>query len=365
MSSEIRVAIVGIGNCASALVQGVSYYGTERPGLISWDIHDYRPADIIFTAGFDVSLEKVGRRLDQAIFAGTNNTMRFAPVPPGSALVHAGPALDGVGSRYAERIKLGGTALSAADVSARLKDTGTQIVVNFLPVGSKIASQWWAERALEAGCGFINCIPELVANDGRMVDRFRAAGLPLIGDDIKSQVGATIVHRALVKLMRSKGISIDRTYQLNFGGNMDFYNMLNAERLGTKRASKTNAVRAEIGDILARDVHIGPSDFVAWLEDRKWCHIRIEGTAFGGAPINLELKLEVWDSPNSAGVALDLIRWCRVALDQKIGGPLDQVCSVYMKFPPRQRSETDADADLALWSSSLRSDRRPRRAPRA
>lgn len=352
MKSEIRVAIVGVGNCASALVQGVSYYETEHPGLITWDIHGYRPADITFTAGFDVSLEKIGLRLDQAIFAGQNNTVKFAHVPQGAALVYAGPILDGVGSRYAEKVTLGETALSAADVVARLKDTGTQIVINYLPVGSKLASQWWAERALEAGCGFINCIPELVANNREIADRFRAAGLPLIGDDVKSQVGATIVHRTLVALMRSKGIKIDRTYQLNFGGNMDFYNMLNTERLGTKRASKTNAVRAEIGDIPARDIHIGPSDFVAWLEDRKWCHIRIEGTAFGGTPINLELKLEVWDSPNSAGVVTDLVRWCRVALDRKIGGPIDQVCSVYMKSPPQQRTEAEADADLALWASA-------------
>jgi myo-inositol-1-phosphate synthase len=351
MNSEIRVAIVGVGNCAAALVQGISYYETERPGLISWDIGGYRPSNITFTAGFDVSLDKIGLRLDQAIFAGQNNTVRFAQVPQGEALVYAGPVLDGLGSRYAEKVAFGETCLSAEEVVARLKDTRTQIVINYLPVGSKLATQWWADRALEAGCGFINCIPELVANSIEIASRFRAAELPLIGDDVKSQVGATIVHRTLVGLMRSKGIKVDRTYQLNFGGNMDFYNMLNTERLGTKRTSKTNAVRAEIGDIPARDIHIGPSDFVAWLEDRKWCHIRIEGTGFGGTPINLELKLEVWDSPNSAGVVMDLVRWCRVALDRKIGGVIDPVCSVYMKYPPIQCSEAHADADLARWAS--------------
>ena len=351
MKEPIRVAVIGVGNCASALIQGVSYYATERPGIITWDIQGYHPADIAFTAGFDVNSEKVGLKLHEAIFVSSNNTIKFSQVPEGEALVHPAPPLDGLGSKYLEKIAPTTQNTTAEKVVEILRQTRTQIIVNYLPVGSKTASEWWSERALEAGCGFINCIPEIIANNPTIAARFRAAGLPLIGDDVKSQVGATIVHRTLVKLMRQHGLTVDRTYQLNFGGNMDFYNMLNAERLVTKRVSKTNAVRAEIGDIPARDIHIGPSDYVAWLEDRKWCHIRIEGTAFGGTPINLELKLEVWDSPNSAGVVTDLVRWCRVAQDRTIGGPIDPVCSVYMKFPPQQLTESEADSGLTRWAA--------------
>lgn len=356
MKEAIRVALVGVGNCASSLVQGVNYYSEDRPGLISRKIGGYRPSDITFSAGFDVSNRKVGLRLDEAIFAEPNNTIRFAKVPVGDAVVHGVPAFDGIGSRYREKVSISPNVLDEAGVEQVLRATHTQIVVNYLPVGSKAATEWWAERALGAGCGFINCIPERIASIENFRDRFKSLSLPLIGDDVKSQVGATIVHRRLLQLMQEKGIVVDRTYQLNFGGNMDFYNMLNDERLGTKRWSKTNAVRSLAPSMDDESIHIGPSDFVSWLEDRKWCYVRIEGRGFGGAPLNLELKLEVWDSPNSAGVVTDVIRWCRVALDRGEGGAIGPVCAVYMKAPPWQSPEGVAEKNLEGWAASIETD---------
>ncbi|WP_448207335.1 inositol-3-phosphate synthase [Azospirillum sp. sgz302134] len=344
----VRVAIVGVGNCASSLVQGVHYYrdapdDADVPGLMHVRLGDYHIDDIAFSAAFDVSATKVGRDLSEAIAAAPNNTIRFAEVPPTGVTVHRGPTLDGLG-RYLTGV-VEESSLPVDDVTAILKRTRTDVLVSYLPVGSEEATRWYAERALEAGCAFVNCIPVFIASDPEWARRFTEKGVPIIGDDIKSQVGATIVHRVLANLFRERGVLLERTYQLNFGGNTDFLNMLERERLESKKISKTRAVTSQLGHKMeAGDCHIGPSDHVPWLTDRKFCHIRMEGEAFGGVPLNLELKLEVWDSPNSAGVVIDAVRCAKLALDRGIGGPLEGPSSYFMKSPPVQF--TDAEARL-------------------
>ena len=343
---RIRVAIIGVGNCASSLVQGVEFYrhnptNEPIPGLMHRDLGGYDISDIEFSAAFDVARTKVGQDLAVAIGANPNNTKRFTEVRPSGVTVERGATLDGIG-RY-----LKGTVEEAegspVDVARVLKETGTDLVVSYLPVGSQRATEWYAERALEAGCGFINCIPVFIASNENWQRRFAERKLPLMGDDVKSQVGATIVHRVLANLFRERGVRIDRTYQLNFGGNTDFMNMLDRERLESKKISKTGAVTSQLDHPLAADdVHIGPSDYVPWLTDRKWCYIRIEGTSFGNLPVNCELKLEVWDSPNSAGVVVDAIRCAKLALDRGIGGALNGPSSYLMKTPPQQCTDQEA-----------------------
>jgi len=337
---KVRVAIVGVGNCASSLVQGVQYYkhaSTEDlvPGLMHVDLGGYHVGDIEFSAAFDVDVEKVGKDLGEAIFAGQNNTIKFADVPNLGVPVHRGMTHDGLGKYLSEVItKAPGPT---ADVARILRETETDVVVSYLPVGSEMATKWYVEQVLEAGCGFINCIPVFIAKSDYWGQRFQEKGLPIIGDDIKSQVGATITHRVLARLFADRGVRIDRTYQLNFGGNTDFLNMLERERLDSKKVSKTNAVTSQIDYLLpSTQVHVGPSDYVPWLEDRKWCHIRIEGTTFGDVPLNMELKLEVWDSPNSAGVVIDAVRCAKLALDHGVTGPLLAPSSYFMKSPPEQ-----------------------------
>ena len=345
---RIRVAIVGAGNCASSLVQGVQFYRTASgdapiPGLMHDDIGGYRPGDIDFVAAFDVAEGKVGHDLAEAITAPPNNTARFAPVPPQGVEVRRGPTHDGIG-RY-----LRGTVVESPsapdDVAATLRKTGSRILLSYLPVGAEIASRWYAEQALAAGCAFVNCIPVFIAKDREWRERFRARGLPLLGDDIKSQVGATIVHRVLATLFRERGVRIDRTYQLNFGGNSDFQNMLERERLQSKKRSKTDSLTSQLATPLSdSEAHVGPSDFVPWLGDRKWCYIRLEGTSFGNLPLNCELKLEVWDSPNSAGVVIDALRCAGLALDRGVGGALVGPSSYFMKSPPEQFTDYEARA---------------------
>ncbi|MCH2594604.1 MAG: inositol-3-phosphate synthase [Pirellulales bacterium] len=352
MENTVRVALVGVGNCASALVQGVHYYKEAHPGLMHWSIDDYLPSSIEFSAAFDVDVAKVGKTLDVAIHAGENNTYRFSDVPTLPVTVQASPVFDGLGRRYSEKITPVDSAQSV-DVVRVLRESKTDVVVNYLPVGSYEATRWWAERAIEAKCAFVNCIPEFIASEESWQKRFQEAGVPLIGDDVKSQFGATIVHRVLAQLLAERGIKLERTYQLNFGGNMDFYNMLNDERLTTKRESKKKSVESIIpGGIPAENIHISPSDYVQWLGDQKMCHIRLDGSAFGGVPLRMELKLEVWDSPNSAGVVLDAVRWAKVAMDRGLAGPVEPVCSVSMKSPPNQITDDQAAAQLADWCNT-------------
>ncbi|MFB0491546.1 myo-inositol-1-phosphate synthase [Methylobacterium sp. OAE515] len=344
--SPIRVGLVGIGNCASSFVQGLHHYrdaasGEAVPGLMSPDLGGYRVRDIAVVSAFDVSAAKVGRDLADAILAEPNNTQVFAAVPATGVTVRRGPTHDGIG-RYLEGV-IAESPEPVADVAAELTRTGTQVLVSYLPVGSQGATEFYAECALQAGCAFVNCIPVFIASDPEWAERFAAKGLPIVGDDIKSQVGATIVHRVLANLMRERGVRLDRTYQLNFGGNADFLNMLERERLESKKLSKTRAVTSQLDAPLAPgDVHVGPSDHVPWLTDRKWAHIRLEGTAFGGVPLNIELKLEVWDSPNSAGIVIDAVRCARLALDRGLGGALEGPSSYFMKSPPRQFTDTEA-----------------------
>ncbi|MCW2236229.1 inositol-3-phosphate synthase [Azospirillum canadense] len=342
----VRVAIVGVGNCASSLVQGVQYYrdaqdDADVPGLMHVRLGGYHVGDIAFSAAFDVSAAKVGRDLSEAIGAAPNNTIRFAEVPHLGVPVHRGPTLDGLG-RYLTGV-VEEADIGEDDVTAILKATKTDVLVSYLPVGSEEATRWYAERALEAGCAFVNCIPVFIASDPVWARRFTEKGVPIVGDDIKSQVGATIIHRVLANLFRERGVLLERTYQLNFGGNTDFLNMLERERLESKKISKTRAVTSQLGHTMdAGDCHIGPSDHVPWLADRKFCHIRMEGEAFGGVPLNLELKLEVWDSPNSAGVVIDAVRCAKLALDRGIGGPLEGPSSYFMKSPPVQFTDNEA-----------------------
>ncbi|HEV8648270.1 MAG TPA: inositol-3-phosphate synthase [Actinomycetes bacterium] len=339
----VRVAIVGVGNCASSLVQGVQYYkdaqpGDDVPGLMHVDLGGYHVRDIQFVAAFDVDAKKVGRDLSEAVFASENNTVGFADVPPLGVEVQRGPTFDGLGRYYAETIEE--SAAEPVDVATTLAATGTDVLVCYLPVGSEEATRFYASEALKAGVAFVNCLPVFIAGTPEWADRFTAAGVPIIGDDIKSQVGATIVHRVLTRLIEDRGVRIDRTYQLNFGGNMDFMNMLERDRLESKKISKTQAVTSQVDrDLGKRNVHVGPSDYVPWLDDRKWCYIRVEGRAFGDVPLNLELKLEVWDSPNSAGVVIDAVRCAKLALDRGIGGPLLGPASYFMKSPPVQYTD--------------------------
>jgi myo-inositol-1-phosphate synthase len=346
MSDKIRVAIVGVGNCASSLVQGVDFYRksgneTQVPGLMHANLGGYRIDDIEFSAAFDVNADKVGLCLGDAIGVAPNNTYRFVETIHDGVQVHRGPTLDGLGKYLNGVIKE--STRAPVDVADILKQTETDIVVCFLPVGSQKATEYYAEQSLEAGCAFINCIPVFIASDEKWNKRFADAGIPIVGDDIKSQVGATIVHRVLANLFRERGVRLDRTYQLNVGGNTDFMNMLERERLESKKLSKTRAVTSQLDyELPADDVHVGPSDYVPWLTDRKVCYIRLEGTTFGGVPLNCELKMEVWDSPNSAGVVVDAIRCAKIARDRGIGGALIGPSSYFMKSPPVQFDDNEA-----------------------
>src|SRR5579864_9791845 len=348
MSDEkkVRVAIIGVGNCASALVQGVHYYRDAKPddfvpGLMHVDLGGYHINDIEFTAAFDIDMNKVGKDLAEAIYTSPNNTYRFADVPNLGIKVYRGMTHDGLGKYLSQIIK---KAPGQTDDMVRiLQDTGTDVVVNYLPVGSETATKWYVEQILKAGVGFVNCIPVFIAREQYWQDRFKQAGLPMIGDDIKSQVGATITHRVLTRLFRERGVRLERTMQLNVGGNTDFYNMLERDRLESKKISKTNAVTSQLDYDLGEDnVHIGPSDYVAWLSDRKWAYIRLEGRTFGDVPLNVELKLEVWDSPNSAGVVIDAVRMVKLALDRGISGTLEGPSAYLMKSPPVQYSDDEA-----------------------
>jgi myo-inositol-1-phosphate synthase len=341
---KVRVAIVGVGNCASAFVQGVHYYrdadpAQAVPGLMHVDLGGYHVSDIEFTAAFDIDAAKVGKDLGEAIWSGQNNTIKFAEVPAQLGVpVHRGMTHDGLGKYLKEKIQK--APGETADIVQILKDTHTDVVVSYLPVGSEQATKWYVEQVLEAGCGFVNCIPVFIAREDYWNKRFKKAGLPIVGDDIKSQVGATIVHRNLARLFHDRGVKMMRTSQLNVGGNMDFYNMLERERLESKKISKTNAVTSIMGhELPADDVYIGPSDYVPWLTDRKWAHIRVEGQAFGDVPLNIEMKLEVWDSPNSAGIVIDAVRCCKLALNHGLGGQLDGPSSYLMKSPMSQRPD--------------------------
>ena len=343
---KVRVAIIGVGNCASSLVQGVEYYKNAPddefvPGLMHVNLGGYHVRDIEFTAAFDIDIEKVGKDLSEAIWSGQNNTIKFADVPNLGVKVERGMTHDGLGKYLSEVItKAPGPTANVAKI---LKDTNTDVVISYLPVGSEMATKWYVEQVLEAGCGFVNCIPVFIASQEYWAKRFEERGVPIIGDDIKSQVGATITHRVLTRLFADRGVRIDRTYQLNFGGNTDFLNMLERERLDSKKISKTNAVTSQLDyPIAAKDVHVGPSDYVPWLEDRKWCHIRMEGTTFGDVPLNVELKLEVWDSPNSAGVVIDAVRCAKLAMNNGLGGQLLAPSSYFMKSPPVQYHDDDA-----------------------
>ena len=343
---KVRVAIIGVGNCASSFVQGVQYYKDadehERvPGLMHVNLGGYHVRDIEFTAAFDIDKDKVGKDLSEAIFSGQNNTLKFSDVPKLNVPVHRGMTHDGLGKYLSQRIEK--APGPTADIVRILKETRTDVVVSYLPVGSEQATKWYVEQVLEAGCGFVNCIPVFIAREDYWDKRFKKAGLPIVGDDIKSQVGATIVHRQLARLFGERGVRMAHTSQLNVGGNMDFFNMLERERLDSKKISKTNAVTSIMGTELEdRDVHVGPSDYVPWLTDRKWAHIRLEGKSFGDVPLNVELKLEVWDSPNSAGVVIDAVRLIKLALNNGIAGQLDGPSSYLMKSPHNQRPDAEA-----------------------
>jgi myo-inositol-1-phosphate synthase len=343
---KVRVAIVGVGNCASALVQGVQFYKDAPddafvPGLMHVNLGGYHVRDIEFTAAFDIDRDKVGLDLSEAIWQEPNNTIEFAEVPRLGAPVSRGMTHDGLG-KYLRKVitKAPGPT---DDIVRILKETNTDVVVSFLPVGSEMATKWYVEQILDAGCGFVNCVPVFIAREEYWQGRFKERGLPVVGDDIKSQVGATIVHRVLTRLLQDRGVRLDRTYQLNFGGNMDFYNMLEPERLTSKKISKTGAVTSQLDYVLEEgDIHISPSDYVPWLTDRKMAHIRLEGTTFGEVPLSLELKLEVWDSPNSAGVVIDAVRCCKLALDRGLSGAIVEPSSYFMKSPPVQFTDDEA-----------------------
>ncbi len=345
-SNKVRVAIIGVGNCANALVQGVHYYknapdDAEIPGLMHATVGGYHVRDIEFSAAFDVVTTKVGKDLSEAMWAYPNDTIKFAEVPYLNVPVYRGMTHDGIGKYLSQKVEKAPGPTD--DIIKILRETKTDVVVNFMPVGSEMATKWYVEQAIEAGCAFVNGIPVFIASSPYWSKRFADAGLPIIGDDVKSQLGATITHRVLTNIFKDRGIHIDRTYQLNFGGNMDFYNMLERERLESKKISKTNAVISQLPyDMGADNVHVGPSDYVPWLTDRKWCHIRMEGRAFGDVPLQLELKLEVWDSPNSAGVIIDAVRCAKLALDRGIGGPLTAPSSYFMKSPPVQYTDDEA-----------------------
>ncbi len=343
---NINVAIIGVGNCASSLVQGVNFYKKAKevefvPGLMHVNLGGYHISNINFVAAFDIDRNKVGKDLAQAIYAPPNNTYKFYDVPATGVKVERGMTHDGLGKYLSQIIEK--APGPTADIVKILKDTKTDVVISYLPVGSEEATKWYVEQVLEADCGFINCIPVFIAREKYWQQRFEKKGLPIIGDDIKSQVGATIVHRVLTRLFRDRGVKVERTYQLNFGGNTDFLNMLERERLESKKISKTNAVTSQLDYKLAPDdIHVGPSDHVPWLLDRKFCHIRMEGRTFGDVPLNVELKLEVWDSPNSAGVVIDAIRCCKLALDRGLKGSLIAPSAYFMKSPPVQYTDEEA-----------------------
>ena len=343
---KVRVAIIGVGNCASALVQGVEYYKEAKgddfvPGLMHVDLGGYHVSDIEFTAAFDVTKDKVGKDLADAIWAHPNNTVKFADVPKTGIRVSRGMTHDGLGKYISEIVEK--APGETDDVVGILKETGTDVVVNFLPVGSDAATKWYAEQILDAGCAMVNCMPIFIARESYWQKRFEQAGLPIIGDDIKSQVGATISHRVLTTLYRKRGVKLDRTFQLNFGGNADFLNMLERERLESKKISKTNSIKSTVDyDLGEQNIHVGPSDHVPWLEDRKWAYIRLEGTSFGDVPLNIELKIEVHDSPNSAGIVIDAVRLGKLALNNGIAGALEGPSSYFMKSPPVQYDDDEA-----------------------
>jgi myo-inositol-1-phosphate synthase len=355
--AKIRVALVGVGNCASSLVQGVEYYQDADPdgsvpGLMHVVFGDYHVNDVEFVAAFDVDAKKVGFDLSEAINASENNTIKIAEVPPTGVVVQRGPTHDGLGKYYRETIEE--SPEDAVDVVQVLRDAEVDVLVSYLPVGSEVADKFYAQCAIDAGVAFVNALPVFIASDPEWAEKFRAAGVPIVGDDIKSQVGATITHRVMAKLFEDRGVVLDRTYQLNVGGNMDFKNMLERDRLESKKVSKTQAVTSNLhgplgGKIQDRDVHIGPSDYVQWLDDRKWAYVRLEGRAFGDAPINLEYKLEVWDSPNSAGIIIDAIRAAKIALDRGIGGPLTSASSYLMKSPPEQRPDDEGRVSVEAF----------------
>lgn len=347
---SVRVAIVGVGNCATSLIQGVEYYkdadpSATVPGLMHVKFGDYHVKDVEFVAAFDVDDKKVGKDLSEAINASENNTIKICDVPTLGVEVQRGPTLDGLGKYY--RMTIDESPAEAVDVVAALKAAQVDVVVSYLPVGSEDADKFYAQCAIDAGCGFVNALPVFIASDPEWAKKFEDAGVPIVGDDIKSQVGATITHRVMAKLFEDRGVALDRTYQLNVGGNMDFKNMLERERLESKKVSKTQAVtsnlKGELADKISdRNVHIGPSDYVQWLDDRKWAYVRLEGRAFGDVPLNLEYKLEVWDSPNSAGIVIDAVRCAKLAMDRKIGGALTGPSSYFMKSPPQQFTDNEA-----------------------
>lgn len=353
-TTDVRVAIVGVGNCASSLVQGVQYYqdaddSSSVPGLMHVRFGPYHVRDVKFVAAFDVDAKKVGFDLSEAIFASENNTMKIADVPPTNVVVQRGPTLDGIGKYYADTIEV--SDADAVDVVSVLKEAKVDVLVSYLPVGSDEADKFYAQCAIDAGVAFVNALPVFIASDPVWAKKFADAGVPIIGDDIKSQVGATITHRVMAKLFEDRGVTLDRTYQLNVGGNMDFKNMLERERLESKKVSKTQAVTSNLTGSLAgkvedKNVHIGPSDHVAWLDDRKWAYVRLEGRAFGDAPLNLEYKLEVWDSPNSAGIIIDAVRAAKIAKDRGVGGPIIPASAYLMKSPPEQLPDDVARAEL-------------------
>ncbi|HET7684368.1 MAG TPA: inositol-3-phosphate synthase [Marmoricola sp.] len=350
---SVRVAIVGVGNCATSLIQGVQYYkdadpAGSVPGLMHVTFGDYHVGDVEFVAAFDVDDKKVGKDLSEAINASENNTIKICDVPTLGVEVQRGHTLDGLGKYYRETIEESGA--EPVDVVQALKDSGADVLVSYLPVGSEEADKFYAQCAIDAGVAFVNALPVFIASDPVWAKKFEDAGVPIIGDDIKSQVGATITHRVLARLFQERGVVLDRTYQLNVGGNMDFKNMLERERLESKKVSKTQAVTSNIDhDLGARNVHIGPSDYVQWLDDRKWAYVRLEGRAFGDVPLNLEYKLEVWDSPNSAGIIIDAIRAAKIAKDRGIGGPILSASSYLMKSPPVQRPDDEGRASVEAF----------------
>jgi myo-inositol-1-phosphate synthase len=354
---KVRVAIVGVGNCASSLVQGVEFYKDAAidqtvPGLMHVKFGDYHVRDVEFVAAFDVDGKKVGMDLAEAINASENNTLKLCDVPPTGISVQRGPTLDGLGKYYRQTIEE--SDAEPVDMVRALRDAEVDVLVSYLPVGSEEADKFYAQCCIDAGVAFVNALPVFIASDPEWAEKFRSAGVPIVGDDIKSQVGATITHRVMAKLFEDRGVALDRTYQLNVGGNMDFKNMLERERLESKKVSKTQAVTSNLEGSLKdkihdRNVHIGPSDYVEWLDDRKWAYVRLEGRAFGDAPINLEYKLEVWDSPNSAGIIIDAVRAAKIAKDRGIGGPILPASAYLMKSPPEQMADDKARAELEAF----------------
>ena len=355
---KVRIAIIGIGNCAASLVQGLEYYKNaaddqEIPGLMHAKVGGYHVRDIEISAAFDVVTSKVGLDLSEAIWAEPNNTIKFADVPHLGIPVNRGMTHDGLGKYLLQKVQKAEGPTD--DILGILKDTKTDVVVNFMPVGSEMATKWYVEQSIDAGCTFVNGIPVFIASSPYWSKRFADVNLPVIGDDIKSQVGATITHRVLTNIFKDRGVHLDQTYQLNFGGNMDFYNMLERDRLESKKISKTQAVTSQLPyDLGEENIHVGPSDYVPWLTDRKWCHIRMEGRAFGDVPLKLELKLEVWDSPNSAGVMIDAVRCAKIGLDRGMGGPLIAPSSYFMKSPPEQFTDDAARQKVEDFISEVK-----------